>query len=127
MLQSYLHLIHWRYNRLNNNANTHTHGERHMATITKKAAKRINELLADARLYYTLGNMSVGDGSGDYYRHAYKQGVSLRALFDEFGIKGDGLSYFTEDKVAYLRIKADAARAALREAHQAEIEAEIQV
>jgi hypothetical protein len=97
-----------------------------MATITKKAAKRINELLADARLYDTLGNMSAGDGSGDYYRHAYNQGVSLRALFDEFGIEGDGLSYFTEDKVEDLRIKADAARAAMLEAHQAEFAAEIE-
>ena len=50
----------------------------------------------------------------------------MRALFDEFGIKGDGLSFFTEDKVEDLRIKAEAARAALREAHQAEFEAEIE-
>jgi len=98
-----------------------------MATITKKAAKRINELLADARLYDTLGSMSAGDGSGDYYRHAYREGVAIRALFDEFGIEGDGLSYFTEDKVEGLRIAAEAARAALREAHRAELEAELQV
>lgn len=98
-----------------------------MATITKKAVKRINELLADARLYATLGDTSAGDGTGDYYRHAYNQGVAVRALFDEFGIEGDGLSYFTEDKVEDLRIKSDAARAALWEAHQAEIEAAIQV
>ncbi len=97
-----------------------------MATITKKAVKRINELLADARLYATLGDMSAGDGTGDYYRHAYRQGEAVRALFDEFGIEGDGLSYFTEDKVEDLRIKAEAARAALREAHQAEFEAEIE-
>ncbi len=83
-----------------------------MATITKKAAKRINELLADARLYDTLGNMSAGDGTGDYYRHAYRQGVAVRALFDEFGIEGDGLSYFTEDKVEEMRIASMAARQA---------------
>ncbi len=83
-----------------------------MATITKKATKRINELLADARLYDTLGNMSAGDGTGDYYRHAYRQGVAVRALFDEFGIEGDGLSYFTEDKVEEMRIASMAARQA---------------
>jgi hypothetical protein len=83
-----------------------------MATITKKAAKRINELLADARLYDTLGNQSAGDGTGDYYRHAYREGVAVRALFDEFGIEGDGLSYFTEDKVEEMRIASMAARQA---------------
>jgi hypothetical protein len=89
-----------------------TKGMTHMATITKKAAKRINELLADARLYETLGNQSAGDGTGDYYRHAYREGVAVRALFDEFGIEGDGLSYFTEDKVEEMRIASMAARQA---------------
>jgi len=83
-----------------------------MATITKKAAKRINELLADARLYATLGDTSAGDGTGDYYRHAYREGVAVRALFDEFGIEGDGLSYFTEDKTEEMRIASMAARQA---------------
>ena len=81
-----------------------------MATITKKAAKRINELLLDARLYDKLGDMSAGDGSGNYYGHAYKQGVAVRALFDEFGIEAAGLSYFTEDKVEGLRIAVEARR-----------------
>ena len=87
-----------------------------MATITKKAAKRINELLSDASLYETLGEMSAGDGTGDYYRHAYREGVAVRALFDEFGIETGGLSFFTEDKVEGLRIAAEAARQAARQA-----------
>ena len=87
-----------------------------MATITKKAANRINELLSDASLYETLGNMSSGDRSGDYYRHAYREGIAIRALFDEFGIEAAGLSYFTEDKVEGLRIAAEAARKAARQA-----------
>tara|TARA_R110000772_G_scaffold242889_1_gene355563 strand:- start:578 stop:889 length:312 start_codon:yes stop_codon:yes gene_type:complete len=96
-----------------------------MATITKKAAKRINELLADARLYDTLGNMSAGDGTGDYYRHAYREGVAVRALFDEFGIEGDGLSYFTEDKLEELDEKAFLARQARMDAElKARIDAE---
>jgi hypothetical protein len=81
-----------------------------MATITKKAAARINELLSDVSLYETLGNMSAGDGTGDYYRHAYREGIAVRALFDEFGIETGSLSYFTEDKVEDMRIAAEAAR-----------------
>jgi hypothetical protein len=87
-----------------------------MATITKKAAKRINELLSDISLYDLLAEMSSGDGTGDYYRHAYREGVAVRALFDEFGIEGAGLSFFTEDKVEGLRIAAEAARKAARQA-----------
>ena len=87
-----------------------------MATITKKAAKRINELLSDASLYDLLAEMSSGDGSGDYYRHAYREGLAVRALFDEFGIEAAGLSFFTEDKVEGLRIAAEAARKAARQA-----------
>ena len=83
-----------------------------MTTITKKAAKRINELLSDASLYELLAEMSAGDGTGDYYRHAYREGVAIRALFDEFGIEVSGLSFFTEDKVEGLRIAAEAARQA---------------
>ena len=83
-----------------------------MATITKKAAARINELLADVSLYETLGNMSAGDGTGDYYRHAYREGIAVRALFDEFRIETGSLSYFTEDKVEDMRIAAEAARQA---------------
>jgi len=78
--------------------------------ISKKAAKRISELLSDASLYDLLAEMSSGDGTGDYYRHAYREGVAVRALFDEFGIEVSGLSFFTEDKVEGLRIAAEAAR-----------------
>ena len=83
-----------------------------MATISKKAAKRISELLSDARLYESLSERSAGDSTGSYYRHAYNEGVAVRALFDEFGIEGAGLSFFTEDKVEGLRIAAEAARQA---------------
>ena len=83
-----------------------------MATISKKAAKRINELLSDVSLYDLLGEMSSGKGTGDYYRHAYRQGIAVRALFDEFGIEADGLSYFTEECVQRLAMKAEAARQA---------------
>ncbi len=81
-----------------------------MATISKKAAKRINELLFDASLYDLLGEMSSGDGTGDYYRHAYREGIAIRALFDEFGIEAAGLSYFTEECVQRLEMKAELAR-----------------
>ena len=87
-----------------------------MATITKKAAKRINELLSDASLYELLAEMSAGDGTSEYYRHAYREGIAIRALFDEFGIEVSGLSFFTEDKVEGLRIAAEAARKAARQA-----------
>ena len=96
-----------------------------MATITKKAAKRINELLADARLYATLGKTSVGDGNGDYYRHAYREGVAVRALFAEFGIEADGLSYFTEVCVEGLRQASDEAEEKRWLARQAKRDAEL--
>ena len=95
-----------------------------MATITKKAAKRISELLADARLYESLSERSAGDGTGSYYRHAYNEGVAVRALFDEFGIEGAGLDYFTEDKVESFRIAADEVFAERRAARQAKLEEE---
>jgi len=95
-----------------------------MATITKKAAKRINELLSDARLYEGLSKRSSGDGTGSYYRHAYNEGVAVRALFDEFGIEGAGLDYFTEDKVESFRIAADEVFAERRAARQAKLEEE---
>ena len=81
-----------------------------MATISKKAAKRINELLSDVSVYEFLAERSAGDGTGEYYRHAYREGIAIRALFDEFGIEVAGLSFFTEDKVEGLRI-ADINRA----------------
>ena len=87
-----------------------------MATISKKAAKRINELLSDASIYELLAERSAGDGTGEYYRHAYREGIAIRALFDEFGIEVAGLSFFTEDKVEGLRIAAEAARQAARQA-----------
>jgi len=95
-----------------------------MATITKKAAKRISELLSDARLYESLSEQSSGDGTGSYYRHAYNEGVAVRALFDEFGIEGEGLDYFTEDKVESFRIAADEVLAERRAARLAKLEEE---
>lgn len=95
-----------------------------MATITKKAAKRISELLSDARLYESLSEQSSGDGTGSYYRHAYNEGVAVRALFDEFGIEGAGLDYFTEDKVESFRIAADEVLAERRAARLAKLEEE---
>jgi hypothetical protein len=86
--------------------------ELHMTTISKKAAKRINELLFDARLYESLSDRSAGDGTGNYYRHAYGEGVAVRALFDEFGIEAAGLGYFTEDKVEGFRIAVEETRRA---------------
>jgi len=80
-----------------------------MATISKKAAKRINELLSDVSLYATLGNQSSGDSTGDYYRHAYREGTAIRALFVEFGIETGALSYFTEECIERLKMKADTA------------------
>ena len=95
-----------------------------MATITKKAAKRISELLSDARLYESLSERSAGDSTGSYYRHAYNEGVAVRALFDEFGIEGAGLDYFTEDKVEAFRIAADVVFAERLEARLAKLEEE---
>ena len=96
-----------------------------MATISKKAASRISELLIEIDLYRGLGRSSAGQGTGEYWRYVLTEGLAVRALFDEFGIEGDGLSYFTEDKVEDLDTKAFLARQArLDAALQARMDAE---
>lgn len=76
-----------------------------MATITKKAAKRISELLGEVSLYHSLAELSVGDGSDDYWRYSLTKGLAVRALFDEFGIEAINLSWFTEEKIKELKIR----------------------
>lgn len=85
-----------------------------MATITKKAAKRISELFSDISLYHTAAELSVGDGSGDYWRYSLKEGLAVRALFDEFGIEAPNLSWFTEDRIEGLKICVQAINNSLR-------------
>ena len=75
-----------------------------MATITKKAAKRISELLSDVSLYHSAAELSVGDGSGDYWWYSLTEGLAVRALFDEFGIEAPNLGWFTEDRIEGLKI-----------------------
>lgn len=79
-----------------------------MSTITKKAAKRISDLLEDARLNGIMVDLSADD----YYGHSYREGVAVRALFDEFGIEVCGLGWYTADRVEGLRIASEAERAA---------------
>ena len=76
-----------------------------MATISKKAAKRINELLAEASSYNALKGMIKGDGGENYWRCSLKEGLAVRALFDEFGIEADRFFWFTEDKIKELKIR----------------------
>jgi hypothetical protein len=85
-----------------------------MATITKKAAKRISELLGEASLYHSVAELSVSDGTGDYWRCSLREGLAVRALFDEFGIETDRFFWFTEEKIEELKI-----RVADREAERA--------
>ena len=79
-----------------------------MATITKKAAKRISDLLEDARLHGIMVDLSADD----FYGHEYREGVAVRALFDEFGIEVCGLGWYTADRIEGLRIASEAERAA---------------
>jgi hypothetical protein len=78
-----------------------------MATITKKAAKRISELLGDANLYKTLAKMSRknNNGRGDYWRCQLNQGLAVRALFDEFGIEAPQFTWFTKDRIEDLKAR----------------------
>ena len=83
-----------------------------MATISKKAAKRINKLLAEASCYNACKRMIKGDGGENYWRCSLKEGLRVRALFDEFGIEADRFFWFTEDKIKELKIRvADMDRA----------------
>ena len=92
-----------------------------MATITKKAAKRISELLFEIDLYRGLGRSSAGQGTGEYWRYVLTEGLAVRALFDEFGIEEIGLSYSTIERIEALKLEVDleAERAERKRAHQA--------
>lgn len=85
-----------------------------MATITKKAAKRISDLLEEARLNGIMVDLSARYWVGGciYYGHSYREGVAVRALFDEFGIEVCGLGWYTADRIEGLRIASGAERAA---------------
>ena len=79
-----------------------------MATISKKATKRINELLAEASLYRRLSELSTGEEtSGCYWIYSLGEGEAVRALFNEFGIEAPNLSWFTEDRIEGLKIRVD--------------------
>lgn len=76
-----------------------------MTTISKKAVNRINELLSEASLYHSLSDISVGKDAEGYWSAALKEGLAVRALFDEFGIEADRFSWFTEEKIEELKIR----------------------
>ena len=87
-----------------------------MATITKKAANRITELLRLASLYGDASRRAADEDytaePNRYWSYSLKEGTAVRALFDEFGIEAIGLTWFTEDRVEGLRIQAEAERQA---------------
>jgi hypothetical protein len=89
-----------------------------MATITKKAANRINELLSIASIYSIAARRAAdsADECNYYWSYSLKNGVAVRALFDEFGIEVEGLTWFTEDRIEELRAQVEAARKAARQA-----------
>ena len=78
-----------------------------MTTISKKAAKRISELLADASLYKAVARLSLknDNGSDEYWNCQLNEGLAIRALFDEFGIEAPRFSWFTEEKIKELKIR----------------------
>ena len=82
-------------------------GEAHMATISKKAASRISELLMEIDLYRGLGRLSAGQGTGEYWRYVLTEGLAVRALFDEFGIEEIGLSYNTIERIEELKLEVE--------------------
>jgi len=85
-----------------------------MATITKKAANRINELLSVASIYSHAANRAAGSETeaAYYWSYSLKEGAAVRALFDEFGIETESLNWFTADRVEELRAQVKAARQA---------------
>jgi hypothetical protein len=94
-----------------------------MATISKKAASRISELLMEIDLYRGLGRLSAGQGTGEYWRYVLTEGLAVRALFDEFGIEEVGLGYNTVERIEQLKIEAEAEAKRKRAAAEAEQEA----
>ena len=75
-----------------------------MATISKKATKRISNLLSEIDLYHQMADTVAGDGSVTYWGFSLIEGLAVRALFDEFGIEAPSLSWFTEDRIEGLKI-----------------------
>ena len=78
-----------------------------MATISKKAASRISELLMEIDLYRGLGRLSAGQGTGEYWRYVLTEGLAVRALFNEFGIEEIGLSYNTIERIEELKLEVE--------------------
>ena len=94
-----------------------------MATITKKAASRISELLMEIDLYRGLGRSSAGQGTGEYWRYVLTEGLAVRALFDEFGIEEIGLSYNTIERIEEIKLSVELEEKRKRAAAEAEQEA----
>jgi len=78
-----------------------------MATISKKTVKRINELLQEARQCNDAADECVLLPIYAYW--ALREGLAVRALFDEFRIEAEGVDWFTEDRIEGLRIQVEAA------------------
>jgi len=76
-----------------------------MTTISKKAAKRISELLGEASLYRSLSELSAGDEASWFWIYSLSEGEAVRALFDEFGIEAHNLSWFTKERIEGLKIR----------------------
>lgn len=77
-----------------------------MTTISKREVKRINDLLGDASLYELLATVSRRDGKrDDYFGYRLKEGLAVRALFNEFGIEAKNIGWFTEEKITELRTR----------------------
>jgi len=89
------------------------------ATIAKEDAERISKLVDEAKFWGKFAESRSGTGDGSYIRSTLREGLAVRALFDEFGIQVNSLGFFTEDRIKGLKITvADYAAAdqkALRE------------
>lgn len=72
--------------------------------ITKKDAERISELVNEAHFWEKFAESRSGMGDGSYIRSTLREGLAVRALFEEFGIQANNLGFFTEDRINGLKI-----------------------
>ncbi len=78
-----------------------------MRKITKEAANEISKILEWIETHQGCQRWSEKNGKKKYYQFLLQEGLAVRLLFADFGIKAGRWGYFTEDKMSEIELKAD--------------------
>jgi hypothetical protein len=78
-----------------------------MSKITKKAAYEISKILEWIDMHQGCQSHSMNTDGKKYYQFQLQEGIAVRMLFDDFGIKVARLNFFTKEKMSEIEIKAE--------------------